>query len=80
DEAALAALLTSIRQKLSVAASAAIPAIWPLTSDVVRCRFCEYRSLCDRGDVAGIAVDAVIDSDFTASDLLGLEDVEEVGF
>lgn len=80
DEAALAALLTSIRQKLSVAASTAIPAIWPLTSDVVRCRFCEYRSLCDRGDVAGIAADDVIDSDFPASDLLGLEDVEEVGF
>lgn len=80
DEAALAALLSGIRQKLSVAASPAIPAIWPLTTDEMRCRFCEYRSLCDRGDTAGIAGDAVIDSDFTASDLLSLADVDEVGF
>ncbi len=27
--------------------------IWPLTTDVRRCRFCNYRSLCGRGDVAG---------------------------
>lgn len=80
DEAALAALLSDIRRKLSVMSSAAIPAIWPLTADIMRCRFCEYRSLCDRGDRAGIAGDDVIDSDFTASDLLSLEEVEEVGF
>jgi len=80
DEAALAALLSNIRQRLSVAPSPAIPATWPLTADEMRCRFCEYRSLCDRGDTAGIAGDGVIDSDFMASDLLSLEDVDEVGF
>jgi hypothetical protein len=26
---------------------------WPLTTEVRRCRFCNYRSLCERGDVAG---------------------------
>ena len=26
---------------------------WPLTDDVRRCRFCNYRSLCRRGTVAG---------------------------
>jgi hypothetical protein len=27
--------------------------VWPLTDDVRRCRFCNYRSLCRRGTVAG---------------------------
>jgi hypothetical protein len=27
--------------------------IWPLTSDLDQCRYCNYRSLCRRGDVAG---------------------------
>ncbi len=26
---------------------------WPLTADVRRCRFCNYRSLCERGEAAG---------------------------
>ena len=26
---------------------------WPLTAELRRCRFCNYRSLCERGDVAG---------------------------
>jgi len=80
DEAALSALLSQIRQRLAVTSSTAIAATWPLTPDERRCRFCEYRSLCARGDVAGIAVDEVIDSDFDSSSLLGLSDVEEVGF
>ncbi|MCS6843828.1 MAG: PD-(D/E)XK nuclease family protein [Caldilineales bacterium] len=27
--------------------------VWPLTDDAQRCRFCVYRSLCDRGRTAG---------------------------
>jgi len=80
DEAALSALLTSLDEKLSVGSSRAIPAIWPLTTDETRCQFCEYRSLCARGTIAGIARDEWIDSDFNPSDLLSLEDVEEIGF
>lgn len=80
DEAALSTLLASIDEKLSSGASRAIPAIWPLTTDETRCQFCEYRSLCARGTVAGIARDEAIDSEFNPTDLLSLEDVEEVGF
>jgi hypothetical protein len=27
--------------------------VWPLTTDLRRCRFCNYRSLCERGKAAG---------------------------
>jgi CRISPR/Cas system-associated exonuclease Cas4 (RecB family) len=29
-------------------------AVWPLTPDERKCRFCTYRSLCERGVVAGV--------------------------
>jgi len=29
--------------------------VWPLTPDERKCRFCTYRSLCERGIVAGVA-------------------------
>jgi len=80
DEAALAALFSSLSEKLADDSSRAIPATCPLTTDETRCQFCEYRSLCARGTVAGIARDESIDSEFLPSDLLSLEDVEEVGF
>lgn len=51
--------------------------VWELTSDLSRCRFCEYRSLCGRGDVAG-SVDEWVEIAFESMVLLG--DVEEVGF
>jgi len=38
--------------------------VWPLTSDEARCRYCVYRSLCERGVAAG------------ASDEGDLEDLE----
>lgn len=34
--------------------------IWPLTADLQRCRLCQYRSLCDRGRVAG-TLDEIFD-------------------
>lgn len=57
--------------------------VWPLTADVARCRFCEYRSLCDRGEVADSFEEFSMLDGNTAlgGDLvLGLFDVEELGF
>lgn len=61
---------------------------WPLTQQEQYCRFCEYRSLCDRGVEAGQLVD--LEQDVAQSQInmesylegidLGLSDVEEVGF
>ncbi len=35
--------------------------IWPLTDDVGQCRFCNYRSLCERGVRAGFFADLEVD-------------------
>lgn len=40
--------------------------VWPLTVEESRCRFCEYRSLCDRGVVSG-----VVDSGWDGEDVGG---------
>ncbi len=53
--------------------------IWPLTTDETHCRFCEYRSLCERGVRAGVAA-AGDDLLIAEEPVLRLEDVEEVGF
>jgi hypothetical protein len=44
------------------AAALAPEEVWPLTSDLRHCRFCNYRSLCGRGDVAGPFADYVDDA------------------
>ena len=36
--------------------------IWPLTSDVSQCRYCNYRSLCERGDTAGPLAEFIKDN------------------
>jgi hypothetical protein len=57
--------------------------VWSLALDESRCRFCEYRSLCDRGVAAGYLDEFSIVSDNIAVGgglVLGLGDVEEVGF
>jgi CRISPR/Cas system-associated exonuclease Cas4 (RecB family) len=36
-------------------------AIWPLTPNLQRCKLCQYRSLCDRGRVAGSIEDEYTD-------------------
>jgi len=41
----LSQLITSIHQNTET--------VFPLTPDVNRCLFCNYRSFCDRGDKAG---------------------------
>ena len=51
---------------------------WPLTSDERRCRFCTYRSLCDRGVEAGNW--ATFDDDLEPDLDFTLADVEEIAF
>ncbi len=45
-------------------------AIWPLTPNVQRCQWCQYRSLCERGREAG-AVDEINNEEFVP-----LEEIE----
>ncbi len=52
--------------------------IWPLTPDEARCRFCTYRSLCDRGVEAGEW--ATFDDDRETDLTFSLEDVAEMAF
>ncbi len=40
--------------------------VWPLTMDTNRCRLCQYRSLCDRGKVAG-RYDEIDDDDIVVA-------------
>jgi hypothetical protein len=53
--------------------------IWPLTPDEGRCRFCNFRSLCDRGVKAGFL--AGLDDDLEEPDLdIDLEQIAEIEF
>lgn len=55
--------------------------IWPLTDDLARgCKFCVYRSLCDRGSVAGDLGE--LDEDLDLEEILDidLEQVAEIAF
>lgn len=54
-------------------------AIWPLTPDVRRCRFCNYRSLCERGVKPGFFQD--LDEDLEPLPLeIDLEQIAEIEF
>ncbi len=56
---------------------------FPLTSDERRCRFCVYRSLCDRGDHAGSLTEWDENADLTTTldDFsLDLEQIAEIAF
>jgi CRISPR/Cas system-associated exonuclease Cas4 (RecB family) len=53
--------------------------IWPLTDDAGRCRFCRYRSLCDRGARPGFFGD--LDEDIEPTEFqIDLEQIAEVAF
>jgi hypothetical protein len=53
--------------------------IWPLTPDRRQCRFCNYRSLCERGVKAGSLLD--LEDDVESPDIeIDLEQVAEVEF
>jgi RecB family exonuclease len=77
DESYLSGLLAALRAEVERG-----PAVWILTADEHRCRFCEYRSLCGRGEAAGNfeEMDDFGDEiDPSVADF-GLVDVEEIGF
>jgi predicted RecB family nuclease len=53
--------------------------VWPLTADDNRCRFCNYRSLCERGARAGFFDD--LEDDFESlEEAIDLEQIAEVEF
>ncbi|MGD8791420.1 MAG: PD-(D/E)XK nuclease family protein [Anaerolineae bacterium] len=53
--------------------------IWPLTSDERHCRFCNYRSLCERGVRAGFLED--LEEDVEPAEIeINLEQIAEVEF
>jgi hypothetical protein len=53
--------------------------IWPLTADERQCRFCNYRSLCERGVKAGFLEE--LDEDLESPELeIDLEQVAEIEF
>ncbi|GAB4474743.1 MAG: hypothetical protein Kow00124_15040 [Anaerolineae bacterium] len=54
--------------------------IWPLTDDHVQCRYCVYRSLCDRGERAGSLADADDVDEFTFDFDFDLDQIDEIAF
>lgn len=51
-----------------------------LTDDITQCRFCVYRSLCDRGGKAGLVGD-LIDVDQTKiEDMIDFDQIQEIEF
>lgn len=54
--------------------------VWPLTNELGRCRYCTYRSLCNRGvmpgPVAGYDTDAGLDLDLEFE----FDDIEEIAY
>jgi hypothetical protein len=53
---------------------------WPLTTEKARCRFCNYRSLCDRGVVPGPLDDFDADQALEISLELDFDDIEEIEY
>jgi hypothetical protein len=95
DIAYVSALITEIAARIDEAergaktsGKSASDEIWPLTSDLHECRYCNYRSLCGRGDVAGpldetIAVEDQDDRAAGAGDLdfdLSWDQVQEIAY
>ena len=53
---------------------------FPLTSDLKMCRFCNYRSLCDRGEGAGeMEVESLVDESGSGFDI-DFEQIAEIAF
>ena len=53
--------------------------VWPLADDETQCRFCNYRSLCERGTRAGFLDD--LEDDFESiEEAIDLEQIAEVEF
>jgi CRISPR/Cas system-associated exonuclease Cas4 (RecB family) len=73
DAAQLAADENDVRGLVAEIESRA-EAVWPLTPDERKCRFCTYRSLCDRGIAAGIAEAEPLDFDLDI-DLAAIDEI-----
>jgi len=50
--------------------------VWPLTDDVRRCRFCVYRSLCERGVTAGASDESEIELDLE----IDITEIQEIAY
>jgi len=68
DEIDLYRLLSEIESRAE--------AVWPLTPDERKCQFCTYRSLCERGVVAGMAPEEELDIDLE----IDLEKIDEIAY
>jgi hypothetical protein len=56
-------------------------AVWPLTEDESLCRYCVYRSLCNRGAVAGLLSEAEADLVEAEADFdFDLNSIDEIAF
>ena len=53
---------------------------WPLTDNTALCRFCTYRSLCDRGVVPGRVTEWDIDAALDLSFEFKFDDIEEIEY
>lgn len=54
---------------------------FPLTEKTRRCRFCPYRSLCERGDAAGQFKEMMSEEEEPSAELsFDLDDIEEISF
>jgi predicted RecB family nuclease len=54
--------------------------VFPLTDELNTCRFCTYRSYCERGKQAGIIDDTDIDSESNTSFDINFEQIGEIEF
>jgi hypothetical protein len=78
----LSSLITEVDERIKsgghengIGSAFATDDIWPLTDELKRCRFCNYRSLCGRGSLAGAIVDSIEegDPDQLTTDEIGLD-------
>jgi len=72
DKAYLASLITEIASRKDEA--------FPLTSDDRRCRFCVYRSLCERGVAASVADASEMGSEPEDALDFDLSEIEEIAY
>ena len=68
DDAYLLGLLAEVERRAED--------IWPLTPDERKCRFCTYRSLCERGVAAGVAELDEVDFDLE----IDLANIDEIAY
>jgi hypothetical protein len=75
DDAHLTDLVARIETR-----AAGSEAVWPLTPDDRHCRYCTYRSLCDRGVLPGQLVEFDLDQALDISMDYEFEEIEEIEY